>query len=114
MYKKKLGWIILGVIAFGGLFVIVTMSLWNWLIPSLFGGPQITFLQTLGLLILSKIIFGFGKGSAWRSYKQKKQHYSMSSSEKEVLRKKFMERCGWDKEKHGSAPPEESSNQPSI
>jgi len=41
----------------------ITMSLWNWLIPELFNGPVITFWQTIGLLLLSKILFGgFGKG----------------------------------------------------
>lgn len=39
----------------GGL---ITMVLWNSLIPLLFQGPVLTFWQTIGLLILSKILFG--------------------------------------------------------
>lgn len=34
------------------------MSLWNWLIPSLFAGPVLTFWQAVGLIALSKILFG--------------------------------------------------------
>ncbi|WP_333819309.1 hypothetical protein [Ohtaekwangia sp.] len=40
---------------------LVTMVLWNWLVPTLFNGPIITYWQALGLLILSKILFwGWG------------------------------------------------------
>ena len=46
-----------------GLFVLITMLLWNGLIPLLFHGPVVTYWQTAGLIILSKIIFsGFGHG----------------------------------------------------
>ena len=34
------------------------MSLWNWLIPALFGGKLITFWQALGMLVLSRILVG--------------------------------------------------------
>jgi len=62
-------WIIRGIKI--GLFVILAalaisfavMSLWNWLIPVLFNGPVISFYQAIGILILSKILFGgFKKG----------------------------------------------------
>jgi|SRR5437763_838868 len=42
-------------IAIGGVAVLV---LWNWLMPSLFGLPQVSFLQALGILALSRIVFG--------------------------------------------------------
>ena len=45
---------VIAVIAFS----FVVMSLWNWLVPALFGGPVITMIQAIGLLILSKILFG--------------------------------------------------------
>src|ERR1035438_6740135 len=34
------------------------MSLWNWLMPAMFGLKTINFLQALGLLVLFKILFG--------------------------------------------------------
>jgi len=33
------------------------MLLWNWLMPELFGLPEITFWQAIGLNILSTILF---------------------------------------------------------
>jgi hypothetical protein len=47
-----------------GVFGLVVMSLWNWLMPALFGLPAITFWQAWGVLILSRILLGsFGGGS---------------------------------------------------
>jgi len=37
---------------------IAVMLLWNWLTPVLFGWKEIGFLQALGILILSRILFG--------------------------------------------------------
>jgi hypothetical protein len=37
---------------------LVTMHLWNWLMPALFGLRRITWAQALGLLLLSRILFG--------------------------------------------------------
>jgi len=37
---------------------LITMYLWNWLVPTLFAGPTITYWQTLGLLILSRLLLG--------------------------------------------------------
>ena len=39
-------------------FSFVTMHLWNWLMPAVFGLQTITWLQALGLLVLGKILFG--------------------------------------------------------
>jgi hypothetical protein len=40
----------------------VVMSLWNWLMPSLFGWSIINFWQALGLLVLCRILFGGFRG----------------------------------------------------
>jgi hypothetical protein len=40
----------------------VVTYLWNWLMPTLFGLPAITFSQALGLLVLSWILFGGFRG----------------------------------------------------
>jgi hypothetical protein len=39
-------------------FGFVVMSLWNWLIPEIVGWRMISYWQAIGLLILSKILFG--------------------------------------------------------
>ena len=41
----------------------IVQWLWNWLMPSLFGLRTLTWLESLGLLALSRILFGgFGRG----------------------------------------------------
>ena len=50
------------IVAIATAVIYVLMLLWNWLVPDLFSGPEITFWQAAGLLLLSKILFsGFNK-----------------------------------------------------
>ena len=56
--------IAVALVAFGG----ATMLLWNWLVPTLFNGPAITFIQALGLLVLSKILLSGGHRRHWGSW----------------------------------------------
>ncbi len=46
----------------------IVMGLWNWLVPPIIGWKAIDFWQALGLLVLSRILFGFrgGFGGHWR------------------------------------------------
>jgi len=56
------GFGVLGIAAVFG-FTYVVMLLWNALVPELFNGPVVGYWQTLGLLVLSKILFsGMGGG----------------------------------------------------
>jgi len=52
---KYVGFGILGV-AFVIAVIFGVQALWNWLIPELFHGPVLTFWQTVGLFLLSKIL----------------------------------------------------------
>ncbi|AFK01852.1 hypothetical protein Emtol_0699 [Emticicia oligotrophica DSM 17448] len=52
-----LGGIAIGVVALA-IVSLVVMYLWNWLAPRVFKLPTIQFKHALGLLILSKILFG--------------------------------------------------------
>jgi hypothetical protein len=56
----KIPGIILIVIAAVALFGFIVQHLWNWLIPAIVGWHAITFWQAVGLLVLSKILFGGG------------------------------------------------------
>ena len=58
-------------ILFVGIFSLLVLLLWNWLMPSIFGLPAITYFQAVGLLILAKILFfGFhGRSSHNHCYK---------------------------------------------
>jgi len=80
-------------------FGLVTMTLWNLLIPSLFNGPQINFWQALGLLLLSKILFwGFGgkKPHGYYGAYGKHRFYekiaSLTPEEREAFKQKMAEK----------------------
>ena len=101
---KKSKWIlkcILGGILFVLLAGLITMLLWNWLVPTLFSGPHIGFLQALGLLLLSKIIFGgWGRGRwnggqhSWkRRYEEKLSAMSPEARERFKSRMREKWRC---------------------
>jgi hypothetical protein len=65
----------------------VVKLLWNWLLPPLFGLPAVSFWQALGLLVLSRILFGgFGRHGrrSWR----------MKDEDRERIRQRVRERWG--------------------
>ncbi|MGW9684815.1 hypothetical protein [Flagellimonas sp. 2504JD1-5] len=71
------GFKIFFMIVFGILFIFlmgfVFMWLWNWLMPDIFGLTTLTYWQSFGLLLLAKIIFGFGHDSSKSSSKKHKK-----------------------------------------
>jgi len=77
----------------------VTMSLWNRLAPELFGWRMITFWQAVGLLILSRILFGgfrrggWGPGMHWRR-RMMERWEQMTPEEREKFRAGMRGRCG--------------------
>jgi hypothetical protein len=107
--KKKMifmPFIVIGFIALAGL---VVMELWNWLMPAIFGLGLISFWQSLGLIILSKILFGglrwgsggccgYGhKGHYWK-HKFKHKYANMSEEERERWKKNW-EHCSSETKK---------------
>ena len=62
MFKKRWYLFIPLILAAFFAFGFITMYLWNWLMPLLFHLPEITFWQTIGLLILSRLLLGGFKG----------------------------------------------------
>lgn len=86
----------------------VVMLLWNWLIPRLMSGPAISLWEAMGLLVLSRILFGnYGRGHwgepntarkrIWeRKFKEK--WGNMSPEEREQFKATMQTRCsswGW-------------------
>ncbi|MBD81015.1 MAG: hypothetical protein CL840_19005 [Crocinitomicaceae bacterium] len=75
-----IGMVLFGIVAITGLAILfgyILMSLWNWLMPMLFGLPVISYWQAVGLFILAKILFGFGGGSGsggGKSHRRNKEH----------------------------------------
>jgi hypothetical protein len=86
-------------------FSFVTMHLWNWLMPTLFGLRAITWTQAIGLLVLSKILFGgFGRrGGGPRGWKRHMEERwgKMSPEERERMRAGMRGRwgCGFGRER---------------
>ena len=77
-------------------FSAVTMGLWNALMPALFGLREISFWQALGLLILSKVLFGgfrgrSGPGMHFRRRMMERWEH-MTPEEREKFRQGM--RCG--------------------
>ncbi len=73
----------------------VVMMLWNAVVPAVFvGGRVIDYWHALGLLVLSRILFGGfrgrggGRGRRWRRWE------AMTPEEREQLRQSFAARCG--------------------
>jgi hypothetical protein len=91
--------ILLIVIAAVAIFGWIVQSLWNWLIPSIMGGRPITFWQAVGILLLSKILFGSFRGRGmhggthWR-HRLGERWEKMSPEEQERFRQAWRRRCG--------------------
>ena len=88
--------IITGIFLFGW----VVMQLWNGILPSVLGVKTITFLQALGILVLSKILFGGFKGGhrhpeSHHNHKQDSLNrwMHMSREERETMWAEWKGRC---------------------
>ena len=77
--------ILLIVIAAVAVFGFVVQHLWNWLIPAIVGWHAINFWQAVGILLLSKILFGGFRGRGgmhWR-HRMGERWEKMSPEERE-------------------------------
>ena len=88
--KHKFGyfaiWALIVVLGFSFL----VWSLWNWLIPSIFGLNSISYIQAIGLFILTKILFG-NFGLPWRKHRHNGFHQKWEQMTDEE-RKEFINR----------------------
>ncbi len=94
---RVLKFAVIGVAALA-LFSFVVMNLWNWILPAVAGWHPITFWQALGLLILSKILFGGfhggpGRHMHWRR-RMMERWEQMTPEEREKFREGMRARCG--------------------
>jgi len=77
-------------------FSFIVMSLWNWILPPVTGWHAITYWQALGLLVLSKILFGGFRGGPrmyWRRRMMEKWD-QMTPEERVKFREGMRSRCG--------------------
>jgi hypothetical protein len=100
MYQRRIfkGIKIIFVIALAcAVFGFIVRELWNALIPPIFGWHTITFWQGIGLLVLSKILFGGfhrpfgGRRGQWKQRMQERMEH-MTPEQRDQFRKGM--RCG--------------------
>jgi hypothetical protein len=79
----------------------VTMLLWNWLMPALFGLPALSFGQALGLLVLSRLLLGgFGRSGGWGgrrrmwAQRMRERWEKMTPDQRLQWEAQMRERCG--------------------
>jgi hypothetical protein len=93
-----------------------TMELWNVLIPQIFGLHRISFWQGVGLVVLSRILFGgfhrhSGHRDQWKrgmKHRMRERWEHMTPEEREKFRKGM--RCG----RNPFNQPEEHPAEPRI
>jgi len=90
---------ILGMLLFIAIGGEIVLHLWNWLLPPLFGWPEITFWKALGLLALCRILFGgFGFHGSGRSSMRRRMEErceNMTPEERERFRERMRARWGF-------------------
>ena len=101
-FKGRFIFIPLAVAAFLSLISYAVMQLWNALLPAILHVGVITFWQAMGIFILCKILFGFGKGRGgwggkgpWMRQRMEEHYKQMTPEQKERFKQKMSERCGW-------------------
>jgi Ca2+/H+ antiporter, TMEM165/GDT1 family len=87
--SRFIAFFIMAILA-AALFALITMGLWNWLVPELFGGKPIGLWQAIGLLVLARILFGGrsfvgGRHGHWRR-RMRERWDQMTPEQREVFR----------------------------
>jgi len=99
-YKRRFLFIPFGVAAILSLVSLAVMELWNNLLPAILHVGAITFWQAMGIFILCKILFGFGKGGRhfggppWMRGRMLERFKNMTPDEKDEFKQKWEQRCG--------------------
>jgi hypothetical protein len=87
---------ILFVMAAVALLGVIVQQLWNWLVPAIIGWHAIKFWQAVGLLVLTRILFGGFRGRGgmhWR-HRLAERWERMSPEEREKFTRGMRGRCG--------------------
>lgn len=108
--RKRWRWLVFLVPVMILLFVAIggeiVLQLWNWLLPPLFGWPQITFWQAVGILALCRILFGglglHGSGRSRFRRRLAERWENMTPEERERFRQGMRGRCGVEPSTSGS------------
>lgn len=102
-FKGRFIFIPLGIAACLTLAGFAVMLLWNALLPDILFVNTITFWQALGIFLLCKILFGFGRGGGrgcgggpgWMRHRMEEKFKHMTPEQKEAFKQKMRDRaCG--------------------
>lgn len=77
-------------VVFITLAIFVTMGLWNWLMPALFGLGTLTFLQAGGIFLLAKLLFGLKGHHGWHGHHMQYAHAGGSCGHHQGFKKHMM------------------------
>jgi predicted Fe-S protein YdhL (DUF1289 family) len=108
-------------VAIVALLGLVVMSLWNALLPAIIGVKSIGFWQALGLLALSRILFGglgFRPGMFGMGRERRRMHerwMQMNPEQREEFMQRFGHRdrrghCGWRDRRNEPAQPADDAS----
>lgn len=118
---KIAAFVALGIAGMG----LLLMLLWNVLIPDIFNGPRISFLQALGLLLLGRILFmsfrpwgfagSYGKKSEYWRKKFEEKVANMPPEQREKIKQAYARRCGgWYREQSTTVASQETPVQQPV
>ena len=98
MGKGKFVLIPVFILAFVAVKSAAVMFLWNYLVPDLFHGPEVTYVQALCLVVLAKLLVGFGgpRGGGFGRGGWGRKWKNMSEEDRAKLRAKFDEKFAGD------------------
>jgi hypothetical protein len=114
--RYPLRWVVRGLvialvaIVVAALLGVAVMLLWNALVPALFRGPTLQYWQAVGLLILSRLLFGglrgrSGRHGPWGRGRLRERWEQLTPEERAQLRERLHNRCGRGTADPASAPP---------
>jgi hypothetical protein len=99
-YKSRMKFIFipLAIAAFFGVSFLV-MELWNNILPMILHVGAVTYWQAMGIFVLCKLLFGFGRGgrggAPWMRQRVMEERFkNMTPEEREEFKAKWKQRCG--------------------
>jgi hypothetical protein len=88
----------------------VVMSLWNAVLPAVAGFHAITFVQAVGLFVLSRILFGGLRGRGYRGWhwrgRMRDRWQQMTPEEREQIRSRMGSRFHCRHADHSTREPQ--------
>ena len=94
-HRRRFFWKVPLILVAVGAKVGLVMLLWNYLMPELFHLPTLDYWHALGLLVLAKLMFGFGHHGGFKGrwgHPLHKRWHRMSPEDREKLREALRKR----------------------